>query len=67
MQSGVDQRRPRERPEIIQVLNKSEVHPKLAEEIVRDIQGSPRWIPAQFYGQEINGSIPQPIVFAVTR
>jgi TonB family protein len=51
----------------IQVLNKNDVHPKLAEEAVRVIQESSRWIPAQFYGQKINGAVRQPVVFKVTR
>lgn len=51
----------------IQVLNKKDVHPKLAAEAVRVIQESPRWMPAQYYGQKIKGSVHQPVVFAVTR
>ena len=51
----------------IQVINKKDVHPKLAAEAVRVIQESPRWIPAQYFGQKINGAIRQPVVFAVTR
>lgn len=51
----------------IQVINKKEVHSKLAAEAVRVIQESPRWIPAQFYGQPVDGSVRQPVVFAVMR
>jgi hypothetical protein len=51
----------------IQVVNKKDVHPKLAAEAVRVIAESPRWVPAQFYGQKITRSVRQPVVFAVTR
>ena len=51
----------------IQVLNKKEVHPKLAGEAVRVVQDSPRWLPAQAYGQPINGSVRQSITFSVER
>jgi Gram-negative bacterial TonB protein C-terminal len=37
----------------IQVVNKKDVHPKLAQEAMRVIQESPRWLPAQYYGQKI--------------
>lgn len=51
----------------IQVINKKEVHSKLAEEAVRVVQESPRWLPAQAYGQPINGSVRQGITFMVER
>ena len=51
----------------IQVINKKDVHPRLAEEAVRVIQESPRWLPAQTYGQALNGSVRQPITFSVER
>lgn len=51
----------------IQVVNKKDVHPKLAAEAVRVIEESPRWVPAQFYGQKIKRSVRQSVVFAVTR
>jgi hypothetical protein len=47
----------------IQVLNKNEVHARLAEEAVRVIRESPRWVPASLFGESISGSIKQPIVF----
>jgi TonB family protein len=49
----------------IQVLNKKEVHPKLAEEAIRVIRESPRWVPTNVFGEKISGSIKQPIVFQV--
>lgn len=49
----------------IQVLNKNAVHPRLAEEAVRVIKESPRWVPANFYGEKITSSCRQPIVFKV--
>lgn len=51
----------------IQVTNKKDVHPKLAEEAIRVIQESPRWLPAQIYGQAMNGSVRQPVTFSVER
>lgn len=51
----------------IKVINKKDVHPKLAEEAVRVVRESPRWLPAQTYGQPINGSVRQSIIFAVER
>ena len=51
----------------IQVINKKDVHPKLAAEAVRVMEESPRWAPAQFYGQKIKRSVRQGVVFAVTR
>jgi TonB family protein len=50
----------------IQAVNKSEVHPKLAEEAIRVVRDSPRWVPATLYGEKVQGSIRQPIVFKVT-
>lgn len=49
----------------LQVLNKNEVHPRLAEEAVRVIKESPRWVPANFYGEKIPSSCRQAIVFKV--
>ncbi len=51
----------------IQVLNKKEVHPKLAGEAVRVVHDSPGWLPAQAYGQPITGSVRQSITFSVER
>jgi hypothetical protein len=51
----------------IQVVNKKDVPSKLADEAVRVIQESPRWIPAQYYGQKITGAVRQPVVFALAR
>lgn len=47
----------------IQVLNKNEVHARLAEEAVRVIRESPRWVPGTVFGETISGSIKQPIIF----
>jgi TonB family protein len=49
----------------IEVLNRKEVHPRLAEEAVRVIRESPRWVPARIFGEDISGSIKQPIVFKI--
>jgi len=51
----------------LQVVNKAEVDRHLAEEAMRVIQNSPRWAPAQFYGEKITTSIRQPVVFTVQR
>lgn len=51
----------------IQIVNRKDVPSKLADEAVRVIQESPRWVPAQYYGQKITGAVRQPVVFALTR
>ena len=51
----------------IQATNKSEVHAKLAEEAVRVIRESLRWVPATIYGVKTKFTVNQPVIFAVTR
>lgn len=51
----------------IQVVNKNEIHSKLAEEAARVIRESPRWLPASFYGEKITSSVRQPVIFKVMR
>ena len=51
----------------IQAINKKEVHPKLAEEAIRVIRESMRWVPATIYGVKTKLTVKQPVVFAVSR
>jgi hypothetical protein len=51
----------------IQAINKKEVHPKLAEEAVRVVKESLRWLPATIYGVKTKFTVNQPVVFAVSR
>jgi hypothetical protein len=51
----------------IRVTNRDMVHPKLAAEAERVIRGSPRWEPAEWYGEKVSTVIRQPIVFRATR
>ena len=51
----------------IQAINKKEVHPKLADEAVRVVKESLRWLPATVYGVKIKFTVNQPVVFAVSR
>jgi TonB family protein len=53
--------------EDIKVVNKKEVHPKLAEEAVRVIRESGQWKPATWFGEKINQAMKQPITFVVTK
>jgi hypothetical protein len=48
------------------VVNKKEVHPKLAEEAIRVVSGS-RWRPATAFGEKIAYRMTQPITFQVTK
>lgn len=45
------------------VLNKKEVHPKLAEEAIRVVTESPLWKPATTYGEKVSFWMKQPISF----
>ncbi len=47
----------------IQVANKTEVHPKLAEEAIRVVREAPGWTPATIYGEKIASWCRQPVVF----
>jgi Gram-negative bacterial TonB protein C-terminal len=49
-----------------EVINKKEVHPKLAEEALRVINESPLWKPATFFGGKITWWVKAPITFEVT-
>jgi len=51
----------------VKVLNKDEVHPKLAEEAVRVITESPSWRPATILGERVKFWFKQPVTFAVTK
>ena len=51
----------------VKVLNKEEVHPKLAEEAVRVISESPSWRPATILGERVKFWFKQPLTFAVTK
>jgi hypothetical protein len=48
------------------VVNKKEVHPKVAEEAVRVVSGS-RWRPATAFGEKIAYRMTQPITFQVSK
>ncbi|MDX2045622.1 MAG: energy transducer TonB [Chitinophagaceae bacterium] len=45
------------------VLNKKEVHPRLAEEALRVISESPVWRPAMALGEKVPSSYTQPVTF----
>jgi hypothetical protein len=51
----------------IEVKNKEQVHSKLAEEAMRVIRESPRWVPSTIYGVKTKFTVNQPVVFAVNR
>jgi periplasmic protein TonB len=51
----------------VRVLNASEVNPHLAEEAMRVIRESPRWIPGSVYGDKIASICTQPVVFQVQK
>ncbi len=48
------------------VVNKKDVHPKLAEEAIRVVSGS-RWRPATAFGEKIAYRMTQPITFQVSK
>jgi hypothetical protein len=50
-----------------EVLNKKEVHPKLAEEALRVVNASPLWKPATFCGEKVIFWMQNPITFEVTK
>jgi hypothetical protein len=49
------------------LVNKSEVHPKLAEEALRVISASPPWTPAAVLGEKIIFWYKQLITFEATK
>ena len=51
----------------VEVLNKKEVHPKLAEEAVRVLNESPPWKPATFLGERTIFWLRMPITFEVDK
>ena len=51
----------------VEVLNKKEVHPKLAEEAVRVLNESPPWKPATFLGERTIFWLQMPITFEVDK
>jgi hypothetical protein len=50
-----------------EVLNKKEVHPKLAEEALRVVNASPLWKPATFGGEKVIFWMKEPITFEVSK
>jgi hypothetical protein len=50
-----------------EVINKKEVHPKLAAEALRVVNESPLWKPATFFGGKITYWVKAPITFEVTK
>ncbi|HET9058199.1 MAG TPA: energy transducer TonB [Chitinophagaceae bacterium] len=55
------------RIENVMVVNKNEVHPKLAQEAIRVITNSPNWKPATILGEKVRFVIVQPVTFTATR
>jgi hypothetical protein len=51
----------------VEVINKKEVHAKLAEEALRVVSSSPVWIPAMIYGQRTIYWQIQPVTFQATK
>jgi hypothetical protein len=51
----------------VRVVNPNEVDPKLAEEAIRVMKMSPRWVPATFYGEAVKWTCQQGIEFDVGR
>ena len=51
----------------IQVLNRKEVPSRLADEAVRVMGLSPRWLPATLFGDKVSRPCEQSVIFAVTR
>jgi len=51
----------------VEVVNKKEVHPKLAEEAMRVVSESGKWKPATFLGEKTPYMMKQPISFAVSK
>jgi hypothetical protein len=51
----------------VQLINKKEVHPKLAEEAIRVVTESPRWKPATILNTKVPQRVTQPVVFQVMK
>jgi len=51
----------------LKVVNQDEVNSHLAEEAMRVIRESPRWVPFSYFGEKIKYFIRQSVVFKVTR
>ena len=51
----------------VRVVNPEEVNPKLAEEAIRVMKLTPRWVPATFYGETVKWTCRQGIEFDVER
>jgi hypothetical protein len=51
----------------VQVVNKDEVHPRLADEAVRVVSASPTWIPASVLGENTISWFKVPITFEVSK
>lgn len=51
----------------VQVVNKGEVHPRLADEAVRVISASPLWVPATVLGEKTIFWYKQPVTFEVSK
>ena len=51
----------------VEVINKKEVNPKLAEEAIRVVSGSPAWKPATIYGQNTIYWYKQPLTFQASK
>lgn len=49
------------------VINKSDVHPKVAEEAIRVVMEASGWKPATIYGQKISSWLQQPFTFQVEK
>ncbi len=51
----------------VRVVNPGEVNPKLAEEAIRVMKLTPRWVPATFYGETVKWTCRQGIEFDVEK
>ncbi len=47
----------------ITVVNGKEVNPKLAEEAIRVMRQSPKWLPATFYGEKVKWTVQEGVEF----
>lgn len=51
----------------IHVANPKEVDPRLAEEAMRVMRLSPKWVPATFYGEKVTWTCQEGVEFSVTK
>ncbi|MHA4808934.1 energy transducer TonB [Flavitalea flava] len=51
----------------LHITNKGEFNAHLEEEAMRVIRDSPRWVPANFFGEKLTAIMQQPVIFIVRR